>query len=300
MTAAKSGGWRFLAWQSVLMAAVIVAAIQAAEPAPANLVRIGIVAALFRDIPDGTVKASAEPFRKLMESETGRTGEVLTIKDDSTVIRELLDGKVQLGVLQGFEFAWALQKKVDLKPLVIAVNQDHNLRALLVVKKDNPVKNLDELKGKTLGQPVHVKDHCRLFLARGLEKLGQKPDTFFGKTTNSPTLEDAVDDLVDGLVDAALVDGIGLARYEQRKPARFAKVRVLEQSVIFPATVVVYHPGTFDAETLDRFTKALLGAADNTEGKDMLTMWRLTAFEPLPKEYSRVLKEIAKTYPPRP
>src|SRR5437879_880819 len=86
-------------------------------------VRIGLTETLFRDNPEARLDKTASPFKSLLEAQTGLSGQVVSgIKPDD-LRQQLKDGKLQLAIFQGFEYAWARQKDPDLKPLMIAVNQ---------------------------------------------------------------------------------------------------------------------------------------------------------------------------------
>ena len=260
-------------------------------------VRIGLLETMFPDIPEKSVKASIDQFREIMERETGHTGESVTLKTYVDVADQVVKNKIQLGALHGFEYAWIRPKYVDLRPLVVAVNQQTYIQAIIVVQANGAARDFPELKGQTIAIPEHTKEDNRLFLERLCKQTGEPPDRYFAKTTKPASVEDALDDLVDGLVSAALVDSVSLDRYRSRKPTRFARLRELKRSPLFPPTAVIYQTGALEEATLARFRKALVNLNRGAEGKEVLTTWKLTAFEPVPKDYDQRLEEIAAAYP---
>jgi ABC-type phosphate/phosphonate transport system substrate-binding protein len=262
--------------------------------------KIAIAAAedLFRDIPKQTVESSAEPFRTLMERETGYTGDVVTVPGPFEVAGRLMKDRVQLGVVEGFQFAWLKPKYPELRPLVIAVNQQTHLHAHVMTSKNAKVEKFADLKGKTLAIPTGTKGFSQLFLDRLCAKSERSPKAFFARIDRPANMEDALDDVVDGQVAGVVVDGVALDRFRQRKPGRFSQLKELAKSATFPATVIVYRAGRFDEATLKRFRSALLGAPDNPDGRQMLTLWKLTGFETVPKDYEQTLVAIRKVYPP--
>jgi ABC-type phosphate/phosphonate transport system substrate-binding protein len=177
--------------------AVLAVAGSAREADRQDMVRVGIVDNLFRGIPQKTVDASAEPFRALMEKETGRTGEMVKIRDAFDLAQKLSQDKVELGVFYGYEYAWVQQKYPKLRPLAVAVNQEHRLFSYLVVRKDSGIADMDGLKGKSLALPEHTKEYCLLFLdgLTGKGAAGRKG--YFSKMTDPANIEDALDDVVD-------------------------------------------------------------------------------------------------------
>jgi ABC-type phosphate/phosphonate transport system substrate-binding protein len=263
-----------------------------------RVVRTGIVDTLFRDTPRSLVDSSIEGFKALMEEETGVKTESDTLPDIWVLGEQLENGKVQLGVCNGYEFAWLRQKDTSLRPLVIAVNQQRDVRAHVLVRANTGINDLAALRGKSLAIPLHTKSYCRLFLERECLKAGQDMEHYFSKFTAPANLEDALDDVVDGAVDAAVVDTVGLSRYRHRKPARAAKLKEVAASPTFPPSAVIYRPGGMDQETLASFRKALLRFSQTAPGRQILQEWKLTGLEPVPKNYEAGLDAIAKIYPP--
>jgi ABC-type phosphate/phosphonate transport system substrate-binding protein len=263
-----------------------------------NLVRVGMVGSLFRDLPEPTAQAMMQPFSTLMESQTGLPGQVVPGGSAEHLGQQLAEDKVQLGVFHGIEFAWARQKHPELQPLMIAVNQCCHLHACLVVKKDGNVATLNDLKGQTLALPRFTREHCHVYIERRAGENGQALQGFFGKVTNPASIEDALDDVVDGVAQATVVDGVALDCYQRRKPGRFAKLKMIQQSETFPAAVVAYRPGALDEATVKRLRDGMVGAAKTPVGKQLLTLFKLTGFEQVPRDYEQTLSDIVKSYPP--
>jgi ABC-type phosphate/phosphonate transport system substrate-binding protein len=260
-------------------------------------ITIGMTDTLFRDNPEARSDKAARPFKALLEEQTGLSGGVAPGIKPGDLAQQLKDGKVQLAIFQGFEFAWARQKDAELKPLMIAVNRDPHLRALVVVRDNSAAKGLADLKGKSIAVPRRTREHCQLFLDRSCAAAGKETKDYFAKVLTPTTAEEAVDAVVNGQVDAALTDANFLAWYEKQKPARSARLMPVEKSPVFPATVIAYRAGALDDKTLDRLRKGMLSAKDNPRGVDLMTMCQMTSFEPVPDDYDKLLTEIAKAYP---
>jgi ABC-type phosphate/phosphonate transport system substrate-binding protein len=273
------------------------AAVPAQDKVAVETVKIGMVGTLFRDVSPTMVQIMMPPFQTLMRAQTGLEGEFVTVGDAHGLGRQLSEGQVQLGVFHGFEFAWAQQKYPDLRPLVIAINRLRTLHAYLVVRSDSNAAGLADLKGKTLALPRKTREHCVLFLDRDCRQLKSEPKDFFGKIVNHGSIEDGLDDVLRDNVQAALVEGVSLDSYEQVKPGCFARLKVLKQSEAFPASVVAYRQGAIDAVTLAKFREGMITANQNARGKELMAMWKLTAFENVPADYEQSLSSILKAYP---
>src|SRR5262249_10131646 len=217
----------------------------------------------FRDVPEAQIGVLVPPFQKLMQGQTGLPSELGKPTDPDDLAEQLLKDQVQLGIFQGVEFAWMREKHPGLRPLVIAVNQHRNRQALLLVRQDSPADTFADLKGKVLAISKRSREHVHLFAERRCQKLGQKPAQFFSRLATPDNIEEALDDVVDGSVDAAVVDSVGLACYQRRKPGRFAKLKELLKSEWFPDTVVAYHRGALDDATVRSFRDGL-AKADTT------------------------------------
>jgi ABC-type phosphate/phosphonate transport system substrate-binding protein len=270
----------------------------AGAAAPVGTVRIGLVGTLFRDTPEPMVQMMIRPFKTLLESQTGVSGEIVASGDAGTLGRQIKEDQVQLGVFHGVEFAWARAKFPELRPLLIAVNEQRFLRAVLVIRKDDPAASSADLYGKSIALPRLSREHCRLFLERRCAKGGCKVEKSFPEVTAPGDVEDALDSVFEKQVAGAIVDAVALDGYSKLKPGRAAKLRTLQQSEAFPCAVVAYLPGVLPDSLLERFRDGMIGAKESVRGRQLLELCRITRFESIPPEYEQMLVDIAKAYPP--
>jgi ABC-type phosphate/phosphonate transport system substrate-binding protein len=261
-------------------------------------VRIGMVKTLFTDLPEPAFLAMMEPFADVVRNQTGVNGEFVPGGDADTLSRNLAEGKIHFGVFHGIEYAWSHAKHPEIRPLVVAVNGRRHLQAYLVVNHSCPAKSLEDLHGATLALPPKSRSHCRLFLERRCKQSNKTSATFFGSVKNSPNAVEAIDDVVDGLAQVAVVDAVALEWFKDHKCGRFSKTRILETSESFPAGVIAYRPGAVDDATLDKFRNGLTTLNKARLGRELLMLWHLSAFEPVPDDYQQTVSDIVKVYPP--
>src|ERR1043165_7435331 len=141
-----------------------------------KVVRIGIANTFFTDRGKEWVNLATDDFKKVLKDMTGLTGDLITKHGVFEVAEKLHDKQVDFGFWHGHEFAWVQQKYPDLQPLLIAFNKDHEVRAYLIVHKDNSAKTLADLRGKKFGMPAPTKETCRVFVERlCLSKAGKEP-----------------------------------------------------------------------------------------------------------------------------
>jgi ABC-type phosphate/phosphonate transport system substrate-binding protein len=274
-----------------------------AGPAPeasagAAPLRIGMVQTFFNDVPPPLVQIVIDPFGTIMRETTGLAGELLVGGDAFTVARQLGDGKLQLAVFHGHEFAWVQHKHPELQPLMVAINAQRAVRAYVLVRKDSPASAFADLKGKEVAVPKRTREHCRVYLEGHCKDDGHcGAKEFFGTVAGPANIEAALDQLCGGKVDAVVVDSIGLEFYKALKPGCFARLRVLNKSDAFPAPVIAYRQGSLDEPTLSRLRDGLRGAHKTDMGRDMMRTWKITSFEPVPDDYPQALAACLKTYP---
>jgi ABC-type phosphate/phosphonate transport system substrate-binding protein len=268
------------------------------DSANKEVIRIGLVNSLFRDMPPLMVQVIMEPFSALMESQTGLKGQLVMAGEAHDLGQRLKDNKVQLGVFHGVEFGWAQQKYPDLKPLMLAVSKQQQLHAYVVVRDDSQVASFTDLRQHTLAVPRRSREHCHLFLHRCCREHGSDAKRYFTQITTPPGVESALDDVLRGKVQASVVDSVGLESYKHEKPACFARLKVLKVSEAFPAAVVAYNPGILDEATLLKFKDGMARANETAIGRQLLASCRLTGFEPVPADYQKMVDQIIKAYPP--
>jgi ABC-type phosphate/phosphonate transport system substrate-binding protein len=243
-------------------------------------------------------KAALDSLRSFIKDQTGLDNELVREKDWRGLADKMAKGRLQLGVFQGYEFAWAQHQHADLKPLAIAVNVYRYPTAYIITRRDGPAKDFAGLQGQSLSIPAHGAGFLCLFAARQAEDHGKKLDAFFSKVTAPNNAEDALDDVVDGVTGATVVDRAALEAYKQDKPGRFDQLKPAAKSQPFPPPVIAYYDNVVDEATRGRFLKGLLNAAKSDRGQTMLTMFRLTGFERPPDDFNKVLAETRKAYPP--
>jgi ABC-type phosphate/phosphonate transport system substrate-binding protein len=270
----------------------------AGEGDTASRLRIGMASSFFADVPKENVGSGRKIFAALMKQQTGLDNDLAEPMAAAGLAKMLAEDRLDLVILQGVEFAWARQKHADLRPLLIVVNQRLYRQAHLLVRRDSTAQSWLDLKGKEVAMPAHSREHCQLFLERHCGGCGLEHNHLFIQLIKPSTVEDALDDLVDGQVQGAVVDDVGMKSYERRKPGRFAKLKDLEKSELFPDSVVAYRAGSVGDAILRRCRDGLLKADKQIQGQLLLMLWRVTAFAAVPPDFEQKLTQISKDYPP--
>jgi ABC-type phosphate/phosphonate transport system substrate-binding protein len=285
----------------ILPVAIALAASATETPAvePAAPVRMGMPASMFRDVKPAVFAGLAVPFYTLVEMQTGLKSELLLVQTPDEMREQLESGKLQLGVFNGFEFAWMKQKAPTLQALMVAAPIHRPLRALVVVNQDSPAKSLADLKGKIAALPAGTRDYVRLFLTRQCQALGQSPDAFFAQVTKPATPDTSLHEVIDQKdVQAAVIDGGMLQTYTANYPGRAKRLRVLLSSENFPESVVAYAPDKVSEDMIRRFRQGMSTAHATPLGRQLLSLWSMAGFQPIPPNYDQELADCLKAYPP--
>jgi ABC-type phosphate/phosphonate transport system substrate-binding protein len=240
-------------------------------------------------------KGAIESLEDFIKDETGMKNNITKTKTWRELADKLERGDFHLGMFQGYELAWARESHKGLRPLAIAVNVQRYPVVHVVAQKSGNVKDMADLKGKTVGIPAEAPAFLRLFVEK---EVGKKAEDYFSKFTRKDNVEDAVDDVVDGEMAAAVVEHASLEAYKRRKPGRFNLLREVAHSKPFPPAVLVYQEGGLSDSLLNRFKEGLLNASNKERGQMMLTLFHLTGFEDVPGDFEKVLAQTRKDYPP--
>src|SRR5262245_4074942 len=281
---------------ALLALLVFVPPSQADDPAPD--VRIGVPASVFTEVSPIARNFVLGHFSGVMKELTGMTGKISPPADALAVARALDEKTLDLAVFQGHEFAWAAQRYPSLRPLMIAVYHDRNIRACLVVPKESAAKDFGCLKGKDMALALGTKCPCRMFLARHCVTGGSacEPKKFFQKITRPGYPEAALDAVCNEEVACTVVDRASWKIYQENKTGNAACLKVLKESEVFPAACIAYRQGNLPDAKLERFKQGMLDAKDSPRGRQLMFLLQVTTFENVPDDYAQQLANIRKVY----
>lgn len=264
------------------------------DPAIPQL-RIGLIKSLFAG--NATSLSAAQPVGEMLGAQIGVRLEFVVCEDHEDMAKKLQKGEVQLGVIHGIEYAWAKMAAPELQPLGLALNQNIKLKAVLLVRNEDSAGSVADLCGCELLQPKKSYLHNGLFLNKLLLDAGKAPVGYFKQGKICHSTDALLDNLVDGVGRSALLDSAAWAVYQDRKPGRANKLRVLAESCDFPTAAILYKPGMMDANQEKSVRQGFLSIHEKPMGQQMLLFWRLQRFVPVTEEYNQLCKDILKDYP---
>ena len=145
------------------------------------------------------------PFVGYLEKQLGTKVTLRIAQDYAAVIEGQRAGQIHIGSYGPSAFARALTTGAKVEAFAQDVNLDgtKGYYAVFYVKKESPYQKIEDLKGKNLGlvDPNSTSGYNVPLYA--LDKLGIKPDAFFGKVQVTGSHENAVIALQQGTVDVA-------------------------------------------------------------------------------------------------
>ena len=287
----------FLRVVFAVTAATIVVGLTVAAGDDRPAVQIGILDSLFPgqdvDKEEKNMMAEMQPFTELIEKRTKLNGEFRVMRGVPAAIKAFQDRKIQMAVMHSWEYGWLHEKAENCRPLMVAVQDTLALKAEVLVRQDSTAKTLADLKGQKMAVPERPQAHAVFYVER---TIGQALDKAFQKQEVRNT-NDAIEAVIDGTADVAVVGNTSLDVYRERKPGRYKRLHVLEESPSFPPSVIVYSVFESNDETMKKFRESMLTADETVEGRQTLNLWRISGFQDAPKDYDAQVAELIKRYP---
>lgn len=172
--------------------------------------------------------------------------------------QRFLKGESDFTFLNPYHAVLAYQKK-KYQPL-LADTQDL-LTGILVVRSDNPIKNLNDLKGKNVSFPAPNSFAASLLIRAELAKQKIDVNPVFVKT-HSNVYRSVInkDALAGGGVNNTL---------DNEAPEVRQQLRVLYETPAYTPHPIATHPSV-TSEVRERFLKAMVKLSQNEEGQKLL------------------------------
>jgi ABC-type phosphate/phosphonate transport system substrate-binding protein len=214
---------------------------------------------------------------------------------------KLNDGTYHLGCVWGLEYGWLREKHPGLQTLVIASNGiQASWRSQLMVRQQDRVSRVEELKGKRL---AHVKDATlmeRLFLDEMLRQAGQDPQGFFQSAKPQPTVKDAALAVKNGQADCLLIHISDFIRLQNTHPGVARTLVEIEKTAPFPAPVMVGRPENMNKlkpGLWQKLRREALRIHETEEGQQCVRFWRFDKFIEPDAQFRKDVEKCAQEFP---
>jgi ABC-type phosphate/phosphonate transport system substrate-binding protein len=254
--------------------------------------KVSLVESVFSGQSREKVVQQIRPFAEIVEKETNRQA-IFDVFSFAQAEKDFDKGDADLVIATGLEYGWLRARNPNAKALVVASIDPGATKTVIIAKQTDSAAKLADVSGKKLALPDRVPFLCTFYLER---TLGKKLDSAF-TLVKLDNVDDTIEAVIDGKADAAVVTAANLDTYKERKPGRFQRLKIVNESPEFPPATVMYNAKTAEAGALERFEKALLRAGESAEGNRVLTLFKLKGFEKIPPNYDERLAEIVKQFP---
>jgi phosphonate transport system substrate-binding protein len=110
------------------------------------------------------------------------------------------------------------------------VHGSHFYQSYLIVNEDSQYHSLEDLRGLIFAFTDPDSNTGKLVPTYWLMKMGERPESFFGKTIYTYSHDNSILAVAKGLVDGAAIDGLIWEYYHHKKPVFTARTRIVRKS----------------------------------------------------------------------
>jgi phosphonate transport system substrate-binding protein len=274
---------------TVDFAKTVPAARPAPQPGKAGTLR-GAVAAMI------SPRETFIHYRHLLAYLAQKSGKNLEFVQRKTYeeINELLGkGKIDLAFICSGPYA-STKARYGFLPLAVPEVQGRtSYRAYLIVNRNSPFHQLQDLKGQTFAFTDPDSNTGRLVPTFWLAELHQRPETFFKQIIYTYSHDNSILAVARGLVAGAAVDGLVWDYYQATNPVFTSKTRIIKKSKAYgiPPLVVSRHLPAAEREQLQQI---LLTMHQDPEGKKILAGLLIDRFLPLQEEWYEPIRSMQR------
>jgi phosphonate transport system substrate-binding protein len=240
---------------------------------------------VFPYLPLAKIHALHAPMATDFEAKLGRPVQLSSKGDYATYVEELRKQTYDIAFIQPFDYVDAHDKHGYL-PLA---RRGEDLKAVIVVRHDSPLKTIQDLKGKTIANPP-VDAAVSHLTSMALRDAGINPRTGvkrdFGK--NHYTCMHSV---LIGIADACGTAAQALLHFEKEKRIA-ARLRILHNTVRVPHALFVVHKRVVKKDR-DILLKTILDWPRTQEGKKIIEGgWFIPFVEAKDADYEVIRKYV--------
>jgi phosphonate transport system substrate-binding protein len=235
------------------------------------------------------------PLVKYLERQLGMKVEFTPVTDYPAAVEALVNKQVDLVWFGGFTHVQA-QIRSGGKVIPIAQREeDTRFRSVFITQTDSGIRQLADLKGKTVSFGSQSSTSGHLMPRSFLLQTGVDPERDFRRVAYSGAHDATIASVVSGKVDAAALDITVWRKFVDENRVDTARVNVFYTTPPFYNYNWSVH-ADMPAPLRERVTKALLDLSmDTPEGKEILTLNRATRYIPTKAENYKGLEAAGRS-----
>lgn len=270
-----------------------------------NKIRISLISACL--LVAGTVSCLAADYQmgifpympptKLLEvfspmaldfsAKLGTTVRISTKPDYRSFTESIAKEQYDIAFIQPFDYTVAHDKHNYL-PLA---GRGEQLRLVIIVKNDSPIRKLSDLKGKVVANPPEVAAVSRL-TSKALKDAGLNPVSDvkreYGKTHFS-----CAQSVLIGTADACGTAPQALRNFEKEKKLS-SHFRVIHEAAPFPNSLLVIHKRV-PKKDREKLLKTILAWPTTAEGQKIIDIGEFTPFIPIKDKDFNLVRAFLKS-----
>lgn len=191
-------------------------------------------------------------------------------RDSYQEVNDLLkQGKIKIAFVCSSPYC-ILHDEIGMELLAVPeVSGKKTYRSYIIIRRDSPVKSLEELEGRSFAFSDPLSNSGYLAPRYMIHKMGKNSDKFFKKQLFSGSHDNSIKFVAERFVDAAGVDSLIWEYYNKVNPEFTSLTRILAKSEEFGMPPVVVQKD-FDNEFKEKIRKILLDMDREPEGKEIL------------------------------
>ena len=168
------------------------------------------------------------------------------------------------------------------------VQGSHSYHSYLIVNKDSGFHRLEDLRGQVFAFTDPDSNTGKLVPTYWLKQIGERPQTFFGKTIYTYSHDNSILAVARGLVDGAAIDGLIWEYYNQKDPTFTSKTRVIRKSEPYGIPPLVASKAS-PPKLKESMRRLLFSMHSDPEGRQILNELMIDRFiEPREEWYDTI------------
>ncbi len=191
--------------------------------------------------PQGTAESYA-PLLDYLSGKLNRPVELVQRRTYAEVNELLRSGEVDMAFVCTSSYLLG-KREFDLQLLAAPqVDGEAVYHAQLIVPAKSSATEIQDLRGKVFAFTDPTSFTGRVYPTYLLQRISEKPETFFTRTFFTYSHDDAIRAVADGVADGASVDSLVLAFALKRTPELAPLIRIIHTSPPFGMPPVVVSP----------------------------------------------------------
>lgn len=173
------------------------------------------------------------------------------------------------------------------------VQGSHFYRSYLIVNKNQPYQNLDDLRGRVFAFTDPESNTGRLAPTYWLKQIGQEPERFFSKVIYTYSHDNSILAVGRGLVEGAAVDSLIWEYFKNVNPELTQPTRIIRRSEPYAIPPVVASR-SFPEERRKQTKDLLLSMHLDAEGRRILDGLMIDRFIVPPADWFESVMQIQR------